>query len=312
MSADSPDEARGRESAAEEPRNAEAGTEWDALRHAFGETVDSAGYVPRMATESLFSSVDQWRSQDVIGSTLAALVTQPGLGKTFFLRMVEQRINLEASAAGKSARALYLPYAGVSAVDLCILVYGLLGLQSPLADTSDASGEAVLALEALFDLSGGPADPFFLLLDDADSMPEETVQVLGQVLPAERSPLRILVALGDDARSSQLLETLDSLEPSVAILRATLSEEETALYLEAKVRQSGISQAALERIGGLEAEQVSWVRTLSGGVPREIHRVITALIDSHVQGRPMGVMAQAQQADSAADPIEDDLSSSEA
>lgn len=193
-------------------------------RIAFAETVDPDSYVPRIATESLLASIYKWRTQNRLGSTLAALVTQPGLGKTFFLRMVERRINRDAAAAGQSVRALYLPYASLSVVDLAAWVYGLLGRECPYPDARD---HAVPALAALFALGGGPSDPFFLLIDDADSMPEETVRVLQQGLPRESSPLRLLAALGDDARSSRLLAALDVLEPSVEILRSTLSEEET-------------------------------------------------------------------------------------
>lgn len=255
--------------------------EFAAARNAFAETVDPEAYVPRLATESLIASIDQWRTQGRLGSTLAALVTQPGLGKTFFLRLVERRINRDAEAAGLSTRALYLPYASLSVVDLVAWVYGLLGQECPYPDARD---HAVPALAALFALGGGPSDPFFLLIDDADSMPEETIRVLQQGLPRENSPLRLLVVLGEDDRSSQMLAELDVLEPSVAILRSALSEEETAIYLQARMRRAGLSE---EAVGGLDAARISQLHALSGGVPRQIHRIMIQMLEARELGRPV-------------------------
>jgi type II secretory pathway predicted ATPase ExeA len=275
--------------------------DWSALRHAFAETADPDCYVPRSAIEALIASLDHWRSQDRRGSTLAALVTQPGLGKTFFLRLVEQRINREAAEAGKPTRALYLPYANLSLVDLSAWVHGLLGLEPPYPDARD---HAVPALASLFALAGGPSDPFFLLIDDADSMPPETIRLLQQGLPRESSPLRILAALGDDAKSSRLLAALDALEPSVAILRASLTEEETAVYLRTRLRRAGVSA---EVLGGLDADQISRIRAQSGGVPREIHRVMTALIDARAQGLPPDLDAKQKREGWMGEPIKDDF-----
>ncbi len=274
-----------------------------AARNAFAETVDPDGYVPRAATDSLLASIDEWRTQARLGSTLAALVTQPGLGKTFFLRMVEQRINRDAAAAGKSARALYLPYAGLSVVDLATWIYGLLGQECPSPDP-DARDHAVPALAALFALGGGPSDPFFLLIDDADSMPEETIRVLQQGLPRKSSPLRILAALGDDARSSRLLAALDVLEPSVAILRSRLSEEETAVYLRTRIRWAGLSE---EVMGGLDADRISQIHAFSGGVPREIHRVMTELLEARHKGLPADLDAKQRREGWMGAPIDDDF-----
>lgn len=249
-------------------------------RNAFSETVDLDGYVPRVATESLLASIDQWRTQDRLGSSLAALVTEPGIGKTFFLRLVEDRINRDAAAAGRTTRALYLPYAGLSFIDLASWVYGLLGATYPYAERSDDPNQS---LSALFALAGGPSDPFFLLIDDADSMHEETIQVFAEGLPPENSPLRILTALGDDARSSELLAELSALEPSVAIVRKPLSEDETAAYLWHRLRWVGLAE---EAVGGLDIDRVSRIHALSGGIPREIHRVMTEVVDAREKGLP--------------------------
>ena len=141
-------------------------------RIAFAETCDPAAYVPRAATEAALASIRDWGESDAIGSTVAALIGTPGLGKTQLLRITEARVNQgiarfvadggSLDGLAQHARALYLPYAGLSLPDLAIWVYGLLGIRSTLSATSQ---DPIAALEALGRLGGGSSDPFFLMMD---------------------------------------------------------------------------------------------------------------------------------------------------
>ena len=197
-----------------------------ARREAFSETSDPAAYVPRAETETALESIRVWAESDGRGSTIAAIVGTPGLGKTLILRVVESRMN---KARDGDARALYLPYAGLSPTDLSIWVHGLLGRVPPHsppnsfssppieATAAEEGGRAGIldkpsgeddARKAMSDLSGlanSFREPFFLLLDDADSLPAETLRALIEHLPPNESRLRILMALNPDSKATRLL-----------------------------------------------------------------------------------------------------------
>jgi hypothetical protein len=243
-----------------------------ALRRAFGETVDPDRHVPRVSAEARLDSLMAWCRAAGVGSTVAALVAPPGIGKTHLLRVLESRLVREdasraeqepsASTSGRSSRrVLYLPYAGLSMPDLCHWVYGLLGerrTQGPLSPDGDEE-----ALQALCKLAGRPGQPFYLLLDDADSMPSATLRAFVQGLGKERSPLRLLLAL-------------DPLQPWELSYRDALDESETEAYLRARLAHAGLGTELLD---GLDRVTVARICALSGGIPRRIHRVVLALLE---------------------------------
>lgn len=260
-----------------------------AVRRAFSETVDPDGHVPRSATESTLDTLTGWCRSEGIGSTVAAIVAPPGIGKTHLLRVLEARGLREAAArdpgsssgevqasgvAGARRRSLYLPYAALALPDLCRWVHGLLGVVRPSGTAAaDADDDAMQALGALGD---GPSRPFFLLIDDADSMPNETLRSLVRGLARERSPLRLVLALSDDSRATRMLAGLDSLRPLELPFHEPLDETETAAYLRARITRAGLGPEILD---GLDRLTVTRIRALSGGVPRRIHRVVMALLE---------------------------------
>jgi AAA domain len=255
------------------------------LRRAFSETVDPDSHVPRAAVDARLESLMGWCRADGVGSTVAALVAPPGIGKTHLLRVLESRLVREDAANGTQEpsanapdrlprRVLYLPYAGLSMPDLCHWVYGLLGerpRRGPLAPDGDED-----ALQALCELGRGARQPFHLLLDDADSMPSATLRAFVEGLGKERSPLRLLFALSDDSRATRMLAALDPLRPWELSYRDALDEPETEAYLRARLAQSGLGT---ELLGGLDRVTVSRICALSGGIPRRIHRVVLALLE---------------------------------
>lgn len=259
--------------------------EVDALRRAFSETVDPDRHVPRGATEARLESLMDWCRADGVGSTVATLVAPPGIGKTHLLRVLASRLIREDAArqsqapsasppGGLSRRPLYLPYASLSMVDLCDWVHGLVGERRSLgsrAPRADAD-----ALQALCALAGRVGQPFHLLLDDADSMPSETLRAFVDGLERERSPLRLLLALSDDSRATRMLAALDPLRPWELSYRDALDEPETEAYLHARLAQAGLGAELLD---GLDRVTVSRIRALSGGIPRRIHRVVLALLE---------------------------------
>lgn len=257
-----------------------------ALRRAFGETVDPDRHVPREATEARLESLMDWCRDGGVGSTVATLVAPPGIGKTHLLRVLESRLVRDAAArdwqessdsapAGLPPRVLYLPYAGLSMVDLCHWISGLLGRRDAWDPprVPHADGDALQALLARADRLGRP---LHLLVDDADSMPAATLRALVDGLERERSPLRLLLALSDDSRATRMLAALDPLQPRELSYRDALDERETEAYLRARLAHEGLGA---DHLDGLDRLTVARIRALSGGIPRRIHRVVLALLE---------------------------------
>ncbi len=274
---------------------------------AFSETADPTAYVPRAATETVLSTLETWTGEGVAGPTVAALIAPPGLGKTFLLRLMESRLDRRTSMPGSPQRVLYLPYAGLLPRDLCEWIYGLLGrvLGSPTGDESEEEEASKFAQRALIDLAESDQSPFFLLVDDADSMPPETIRMLVDGLPRERSPLRILMSLNPDAKSSRLLAALDSLGILEVRLEEAMTEPETAAYLRGRMRWAGLEMP--EAVGAEEAQSLRRIHALSGGVPRRVHRVAESVFGAAGADRPSDLDTKRNREDWLGSPIEDDL-----
>lgn len=264
-------------------------------RTAFSETSDPDAYVPRQATESALREIGEWADSDDRGSTLAALVGTPGLGKTLLLRLIEAR----AVATDDRPAAIYLPYAGLSAVDLCHVVHGLLG--EPLR-SGELAGDAA-AIDLLLRL-GEPAAPFFLLLDDADSMPIETVNALIAHMPRESSPLRILLALNPDSKANRLLRQLLPLAPRSIDFRQRLSDDEAHAYLHARMRWAGFPQAELD---AFETSESTRLNALSSGIPRRLHALVSARFAAGDSMHPRALIDKQRREDWMGQPLDDDL-----
>ena len=117
--------------------------------------------------------------------------------------------------------------------------------------------------------SAPPTAPFCLLVDDADSMPPATVAALAGHLPRTGAPLRVLLALHRDARGSRLLAALHTLAPQEVVFRERMNVAETRHYLRQRMRRAGFAAVDVERV---DDEVARLHQSLSGGVPRAIHR----------------------------------------
>jgi type II secretory pathway predicted ATPase ExeA len=264
-------------------------------RIAFSETSDPDSYVPREATESALREIGEWADSYERGSSLAAIVGTPGLGKTLLLRLIEAR----AVSTRERPAAIYLPYAGLSAVDLCHVVYGLLG--EPLR-TGELVGDAA-AIERLLQL-GDPAAPFFLLLDDADSMPVQTVNALIAHVPSESSPVRILLALNPDSKANRLLRQLYPLAPRSIGFRKRLTDDEAHDYLQGRMRWAGFPQAELD---AFESSESTRLNALSSGIPRRLHALVSARFAAADSMHPRALIEKQRREDWMGQPLDDDL-----
>ena len=280
-------------------------SQWSAserTQRAFSETVDPAAYVPRQATESVLTQLQAWAGEDGAGSTVAALVARPGLGKSILLRTFESRLAHAVPSSDGSRRALYLPYASLSITDLTVWIYGLLGRG---INVSDVAEHPAVALRALFTLADGlDDDPFLLLLDDADSLPPDTIRILTQGLPRQNSPLRIMMALNDDAKASRLLAALDSLRPCLMPPLDAMSESETERYIHARMQWAALEAA---QIASLDQDTISKIHALSGGIPRRVHTIAASFLESGTAGLPSELGERERRENWMRRPIEDDF-----
>jgi hypothetical protein len=260
-----------------------------ALRRAFGETADPASHVPRAATDATLAALFTACRHDGPGSTVTALIAPPGYGRTHLLRVIEARlcatraiaaarnvvpIRGDLEARGIRGTPLYLPYAALELPDLVHWIHGLLGAAPP-ARARDEAAElgAMASLMALAEKAGSPLR---LLIDDADSMPAATLRALALGLARESSPVRLVLALSDDSRSTRTLAAFDAFSPLELPYRTPLDEAETEAYLRARLSQAGLPLALLD---DLDPITVARIRALSGGIPRRIHRVVNALLE---------------------------------
>lgn len=244
-----------------------------ASRRAFSETSDPDAYVERAATANALAAIEAWLDADALGSTVAAIVGTPGIGKTMLLRVVAARLFdtpplLAGTLAAAHARALYVPHPGLTPVDLATWVHAQLGRPCPALPDAAAAGTALLAL--------GGSLPLVLLVDDADAMPPETTQMFIQRLPALQSPVRLLLALNPDSRGSRLLASFHALRPKEVRFRERMSIGETASYLRARMRWAGFPTQVIAEVDLAEAQRL---HSLSNGVPRALHAIASARFD---------------------------------
>ena len=280
-------------------------------RIAFAETSDPDAYVPRSGTEDALASIRAWGESDAVGSSIAALVGTPGLGKTQLLRITEARVNEGVaryvaeggSLAGiaPNARALYLPYAGLSLPDLAVWVYGLLGIRAAVSPDWRDPG---LALEALGQLGGGPSDPFFLIMDDADAMPAETIAGLRERLPRADSPVRLLVALNRDSKAARLLSALHPLQPTEIAFQSRMSVEETWVYLRTRMHYAGFPEIEIARLGERDTKRL---HSLSLGIPRRLHELAAAHFEAREGATPGRLPGRRSDERWMGQPIDDDF-----
>ena len=271
-------------------------------RRAFSETCDPAAYVERPASADALHAIADWDANAGQGGAVAALVAPPGLGKTFLLRVVERHLNRTGFAGGTPAagvRALYLPYAGLGPTDLAIWVHGLLGRACPALPDEEAS------IAALVDIGADGGAPLTLLLDDADSMPPETVQAFSRRLSSAGPSLRLLLALNPDSKGSRVLASLHGLAPREVRYVKPLSAAETGDYLRARMRWAGFPEEVVARVDEGEAHRV---HALSNGIPRAIHAIAADRLDTGTAVHDKQALdGKRRREDWMGRPIEDDL-----
>ena len=226
-------------------------------RDAFGLTADPAAYVPRLALESALTEL-----VDAMSGTpaCAALIGEPGLGKTLLLRVLAERLE-------GAFDCLYVPFPRLDPAEFWAWVATALGL-----GRRDGDRPAVLeyARQRAADGHG-----LVLLVDDAGGLPLETRSAL---IDACRSPGFALVMTftgNDRTRLVDLPAYVQRIE-----LGPPMTLAETRAYVRSRLRRVDPQQVIAER---LDAARMAELHEASAGVPARLH----VLLDAWLRGRPV-------------------------
>ncbi|MGI9430908.1 MAG: AAA family ATPase [Myxococcota bacterium] len=227
----------------------------------FPSTADPAAYVPRAATERALAALEEgYRA----GQRLQVLSGPPGHGKTLLARVLAARL-------GEAFRSLYLPYVSLEPEELASWVLGLLG---------EDPGSGWRGLASLADASRDR--PLLLLVDEANSMPEETAIRLDELLLGADGGLRLLLIPAELPEPSGDLKRLVSGSMELR-LNAPLKAEEMRRYIDARLAHAQAPPTLREAFGGEMAERLLQA---SEGIPSEVHRFATEVLRGNEAGVP--------------------------
>lgn len=226
----------------------------------FPMTADPDAYLGRSASDRALAALERAVLE---GAGLAAVTGPPGLGKTLLLRVLAQRLR-------ERARCVYLPYTALPPEGLCIWALAELGV------AAGGNPEA----ELLEIASAG--HPLILLLDDISTLPRATGRGLADLCAESRGAMRLVAAATDGVGTGAALATLG---PSVLEVRLSrpMNPSETSSYVRHRLARARASAGTCARFGDA---QIADLHRGSGGVPRSVHRLATAVLRAASPGSP--------------------------
>jgi type II secretory pathway predicted ATPase ExeA len=219
------------------------------VEHAFGETANPDEYVPRRACEEVLGRLE--RIVFDLGEP-AALIAQPGMGKSLLMRVFARRMADRASP-------IELVYGALSFEDLCEWTLSL-------------AGETVTGLPS-YDLQHLLKRRDILLsIDDASSLPTRTARGL-RILANHRPRLHLVLATNEDHQARQVLAAFGEPLHRVRLL-SPLDADEALQYLTCRLAHWGASDELIDQL----PERITRMLRLSGGVPRRMHSIIKEVL----------------------------------
>ncbi len=228
-------------------------------RPPFGETVITAWHLDRPATERALESIE-WEVLRARRS--GALVAPAGTGRTHLLRIIAEWIN------PVQWESVYLPNPMLAFDDVCGLIFGLQG---------GRAAEGVCGLERRLEALWGEGRSLLLLVDDAEHMPEETVQALLDLAERHAPTLVVLFAVVESAAAEHPRFGADREGFPVILVEATLDEAEAGAYLQHRLSRSGTADELVARFTG---EAMTTLHALSGGVATRLHTLAQVLVET--------------------------------
>ena len=228
-------------------------------------TADPGAYVPRTATESVLVALEM--ALDA-GARVLELVGPSGAGKTLLLHVLAQRVD------GRF-QPLHLPYPKLSPREFC--QWALCALNQAECGHPEQTLRARIARDAD---RGFP--PLLWMVDDASSMPAETLGCLMELQADYPSGMRTLLAVSEEAYAEERPGRLPSHERIP--LEGYMDRQETTRYVHARLEHSGAGP-------GDRADWERWLEHLyreSGGNPARLHRAAAALLLRSTAARSAG------------------------
>ena len=227
-----------------------------AQRDPFSRIPDIAGYLPRPATERALGLLAEAAHR---GDRPVVLAGPPGIGKTLLLHLLADRMLSDQ-------RPVFVPIPTLPPAEFWQWIVASLGLEGG----SDPLG----ALEQ----SHASGLPVSLLIDDATSLPFETIEALRAALDSQKPGLRAVLVVTEDGEEDEGRAAFDAAlgEPVHRVeFVAPMSAEESVAYVSARLAASGIDARTRARF---DDAMLARLHALAGGVPAALHELADLLI----------------------------------
>ncbi|MBW2417308.1 MAG: ATP-binding protein [Deltaproteobacteria bacterium] len=228
---------------------------------AFGETSHPCSYVPRGATEATLAGLERC-VLDTFGPVV--LTAPPGMGKSTLLRVLGERLDVLLSP-------VYLPYGAMSPAELCDWIVGLVA-------ALDDGREPAETLRGHAEALRREGRSLLVLIDDADSLPDETARMVGSWIEETNGDICPVLAACEGAATERLVAATGPGTVKVSLCEP-MSARETRLYVEYHLERAGVALDLCERF---DAATVDWIFRRSGGVPRLVGELALRVIDPHL------------------------------
>ncbi len=224
-------------------------------RDPFAPTADPLAYVPRPATER---ALDQLEQRIRAGAATVTLSGPCGSGRTLLLRILSRRIDHDF-------HPLYIPYPKLAPAELCAWILAALGAPAS-HDPEGALHEQISCDIAI----GFP--PLLLMIDDAASLPRDTLSCLYALQEDSVGFLRILFVRSELDRRDVFAD--DGATPPEVELEGRMDPGDVARYVHAHLDRHPIDAALRAR---LEAALPGLYETTEGN-PARLQSAVTRIL----------------------------------
>jgi type II secretory pathway predicted ATPase ExeA len=225
----------------------------------FAPTANPSAYVPRVATEY---TLERLQALIRAGAEAMTLSGPCGAGKTLLLHLLSRRLDGDF-------HSVYIPYPKLAPAELCAWLLAALGAP-PSRDTEGALHERIACDMAI----GFP--PLLFMIDDAASMPAETLACLYGLQEDSVGFLRILFVRSELDRLDVFAR--DGVSPPEIALEGRMDPSEMARYVRAHLERNPIDASLRAR---LEASLPD-LHAATEGNPARVHSAMTRILCSAI------------------------------